>query len=72
MIRDPLDMIVSSYVYHHRGAEATTVLGVNITDMNPERGIPEMANRMLEVISTMVDSYKVSNPDMMAVLRDDH
>ena len=67
MIRDPLDMIVSSYVYHHRGAEATTELGVNMTEMNPERGIPEMANRMFDVISTMVDAYKVRKPDMMAV-----
>ena len=71
MIRDPLDMIISSYVYHHRGAEADTELGVNMTEMSPEVGIPEMADRMYAVLSPMVDAYKVMKPDMMAARFED-
>ncbi|CAK9094513.1 unnamed protein product [Durusdinium trenchii] len=66
-VRDPLEMVVSAYVYHHRGNEPNTGLGMNIAQMGPEKGVPEMARRMIKTVHYMVDAYKVAPPDMYII-----
>ena len=36
IVRDPLEMVVSAYVYHHRGAEVDNPLEFGIPLMGPE------------------------------------
>lgn len=67
IIRDPLDMVLSSYIYHHRGGEIYTALGINMPVMPPEEGIPEMGNRMINVIIDMANAYKAAQSDMMII-----
>ena len=61
------DMVLSSYIYHHRGGEIYTALGINMPVMPPEEGIPEMGNRMINVIIDMANAYKAAQSDMMII-----
>jgi hypothetical protein len=36
IVRDPLEMVVSAYVYHHRGAEDGNPMQIGIPQMGPE------------------------------------
>lgn len=60
-------MVLSSYIYHHRGGEIYTALGINMPVMPPEEGIPEMGNRMINVIIDMANAYKAAQSDMMII-----
>jgi len=67
IIRDPLEMVVSAYCYHHRGAEPTNPIAFGMVSMAPELGVPVMAKRMLSTVRTMVEAYKVAAPDVLVV-----
>ena len=43
ILRDPMEMVISAYVYHHRGAEPNSPFEVGIANMGPE----EMATDVL-------------------------
>lgn len=67
IVRDPLEMVASSYCYHHRGAEPHNPMQKGIPEMGPEEGVPEMAKRMLHVIRNMAEAYEVSAPHVLVV-----
>ena len=71
IVRDPLEMVASAYVYHHRGAEAINPMEKGIPQMAPEEGVPAMAKRMLPVLRLMVGAYQVSAPDVLVVRYED-
>ena len=71
IVRDPLEMVASAYVYHHRGAEAINPMEKGIPQMAPEEGVPKMAMRMLPVLYWMVGAYQVSAPDVLVVRYED-
>ncbi|CAK9017560.1 Copia protein [Durusdinium trenchii] len=63
IIRDPLEMVVSSFCYHHRGAGAGLGLApAKIMEMGPEEGVPAMVPYMLPVVRKMTSAYEVANP----------
>ncbi|CAK9110965.1 unnamed protein product [Durusdinium trenchii] len=49
------------------GGEIYTALGINMPVMPPEEGIPEMGNRMINVIIDMANAYKAAQSDMMII-----
>ncbi|CAK9013265.1 Copia protein, partial [Durusdinium trenchii] len=63
-IRNPLEMVVSSYCYHHRGAEPWNALGDNMTDLAPKEGVPEMARRMLLTVRNMTHAFQAAKPEV--------
>lgn len=67
IVRDPLEMVASSYCYHHVGAEPHSPMQKGIPEMGPEEGVPEMAKRMLHVIRDMAEAYEVSAPHVLVV-----
>lgn len=71
IVRDPLEMVASSYCYHHRGAEPTNAMEKGIPEMGPEEGVPEIAKRMLIIIKRMAEAYEVSAPHILAVRYED-
>eukprot|EP00913_Durusdinium_trenchii_P011176 g10497.t1 len=68
IVRDPLQMVVSAYCYHHRGAEPNSNLAPpNITEMGPEEGVPDIAERMKPVIEGMLSAYQLAPPNVLTV-----
>ncbi|CAK8997033.1 unnamed protein product [Durusdinium trenchii] len=68
MIRDPVDMVISAYSYHHRGAEPdNTYYSMGMPELNPGEGIPVMAVRMLPIVFEMVQAAKKAEPEVMVV-----
>ncbi|CAK9080786.1 Copia protein [Durusdinium trenchii] len=63
-IRNPLEMVISSYCYHHRGAEPWNSISDGMASMHPKDGVPEMARRMLPVVYNMVQAYQVTKPEV--------
>jgi hypothetical protein len=53
IVQDFLEMVVSAYVYHHRGAEVGSSLEKGVPQMGPEEGVPEKARRMSPIIHHM-------------------
>ncbi|CAK9032863.1 unnamed protein product [Durusdinium trenchii] len=67
-IRDPLDMVASGYVYHHRGAEPDfPFMPKNITQLSPAEGVPLMALYWLPIITAMTTAFEVKGNDVLAV-----
>ncbi|CAK9003385.1 unnamed protein product, partial [Durusdinium trenchii] len=66
-IRDPLEMVVSSYCYHHRGAEPSNSIAQGMVEMGPKEGIPEMARRMLRTVRGMVANFQERKESEMYV-----
>eukprot|EP00435_Cladocopium_sp_Y103_P035520 s2315_g9.t1 len=71
IVRDPLEMVASAYVYHHRGAEVGNPMEKDMPQMSPEEGVPEMARRMLHIIYLMVSAYEARAPEILAVRYED-
>ena len=71
IVRDPFEMVVSAYVFHHRGSEPGSSLQIGIPFMGPETGVPEMAKRMLHKIQDMVEVYKIRENDTLVVRYED-
>lgn len=68
IIRDPFEMLISAYCYHHRGAEPDSILAPdNITKMPPAEGVPAMAPGMLGVIKMMEAATEVARPDVIVI-----
>lgn len=74
-IRDPMEMIVSAYVYHHRGEEigpsAAWEIPENLTWLEPSEGLPLMAEVMMEPLSDMVTSFEIADGDVLPVRYED-
>lgn len=71
IVRDPLEMVVSAYCYHHRGAEPRNPIEMGMMQMAPEEGVPKMALRMLPILQLMLGAYQVSAPDILVVRYED-
>lgn len=71
IVREPLEMVVSSYCYHHREAEPSNPIDWGIPQMGPEEGVPEMAKRMRGILRWMLGAYQVSAPDVLVVRYED-
>eukprot|EP00435_Cladocopium_sp_Y103_P020521 s2197_g5.t1 len=71
IVRDPLEMVASAYVYHHRGAEPINPIEWGVPQMAPEEGVPTIAKRMLPVMHLMVGAYQVSAPEFLVVRYED-
>ncbi|CAK8995799.1 unnamed protein product [Durusdinium trenchii] len=67
MIRDPVDMVISAYSYHHRGAEPDSIYAQGMVELTPAEGVPAMASRMLDTVEVMVQAAKNAEPDVMLV-----
>lgn len=68
IVRDPFEIVASAYCYHHRGAEpGSSAAPANITEIEPEEGVPIMAASMLEVVRWMTSAYVVAKPDVLVV-----
>mmetsp|Transcript_66796 Transcript_66796/g.92933 ORF Transcript_66796/g.92933 Transcript_66796/m.92933 type:complete len:339 (-) Transcript_66796:173-1189(-) len=74
-IRDPMEMVVSAYVYHHRGEEigpsAAWKIPENLTWLEPSEGLPLMAEVMMQPLSDMVTSFEIADGDTMPVRYED-
>ena len=74
-IRDPMEMVVSAYVYHHRGEEigpnAAWELPENLTWLEPSEGLPLMAEVMMEPLSAMMTSFEIADGDVLFVRYED-
>ncbi|CAK9048368.1 unnamed protein product [Durusdinium trenchii] len=63
-LRDPLEMVISSYCYHHRGAEPKNPISVGMVELGPKEGVPEMAKRMAPIIRDMFEVFQVAKPEV--------
>jgi len=73
IIRDPLEMVASGYCYHHAGNEREADFNgfapLNIESLNATEGVPLVAERMENVIKSMVEAFMVSDSKDTYVVR---
>jgi len=72
MIRDPMNMLVSAYTYHHRGQEIGR-MGVpeSIKSLGPEEGVPLCSHIFEHTIEDMVGAYEARGDDMFVARFED-
>lgn len=72
IIRDPLEMVASAYVYHHRGAEkGSPEAPSNVMSLGPNEGVPATAETMWQVVENMAQAYQVAGDDVLPVRYED-
>ena len=73
IIRNPMEMLASSYCYHHRGAEpGSPIPPAGIMSMGPKEGVPAMAKSLMNlIINGMVKAATMSGDDLMVVKHED-
>lgn len=75
VVRDPMEMVVSAYVYHHRGEEVgpngAWDVPINLTWLEPTEGIPLMAEIMMYPIGDMMTSFEIADGDTLTVKYED-
>ena len=73
IVRNPMEMLASSYCYHHRGAElGSPIPPAGIMSMAPREGVPAMAKSLMNlIINGMVEAATMSGDDLMVVKHED-
>ena len=73
IVRNPVEMLISSYCFHHRGAEAgSPIPPAGIMSMAPREGVPAMAKSLMNlIINGMVEAATMSGDDLMVVKYED-
>ena len=73
VVRNPMEMLISSYCFHHSGAELdSSIPPRGIHFMDPKEGVPAMAKSgMYPIVKGMVDAARMSGDDLMVVKYED-
>jgi len=68
IIRDPFDMLASSYCFHHAGKEPFLAFAPsNITLLNATEGVPIIAEYLSKTLKDMTEAYLVSGKDTFTI-----
>ena len=73
IVRNPMEMLISSYCFHHGGAELpSNIPPAGIEFMGPQVGVPAMAaSGMYPITKGMVEAATMSGDDLMVVKHED-
>lgn len=66
-VRDPLEMVVSAYCYHHRGKEAVGNMMFwppgSVAALGPKKGVAFVAERMTQLVENMTSAFEFPRND---------